>query len=156
MRIRRASEGDIPGVISLLKDASLPVDGILRHRDHLYVLETRGTVAGAVGYEAYPPSCLLRSLVVAPSARGHGCGRQLISFILEQAQRDGMRDAYGLTTTIAERLLRLGFEEISRSRVPVEVLDSEEFRGACPRHARLFHLRLATPGRKRGVQEETR
>ncbi|MCE5322531.1 GNAT family N-acetyltransferase [bacterium] len=140
MIIRKATDADMPAVISLLEEMSLPVDGIAENRDHLYVLEAQGTLVGAVGYEAYPPDALLRSLVIAPSMRGQGYGRQLISHILKQAQIDGIRDAYALTTTIPYLLSRSCFDEISRSDAPEALSASEEFRGACPVSARLFRI----------------
>ncbi len=140
MIIRKATDADMPAVISLLEEISLQIDGIAEHRDHLYILEVQGAIIGAVGYEAYPPDALLRSLVVAPSVRGNGYGRQLISHILEQARIDGVRDAYALTTTIPDLLCRSGFDEISRSDAPEALSASEEFRGACPVSARLFRI----------------
>jgi N-acetylglutamate synthase-like GNAT family acetyltransferase len=151
MIIRQATNVDLPIVFELLKEASLPVAGLAESYGHLYVLEARGTVVGTVGYEAYPPNALLRSLVVAPAARGQGHGYQLLAFILEQARRDGIRDAYGLTTTIPDLLFRLGFDEIRRSDAPAALLASEEFRGACPASARLFRVSVTpvlTPSQK--------
>jgi N-acetylglutamate synthase-like GNAT family acetyltransferase len=138
--IRKAMEADLLVVFGLLREASLPTAGLAEHLGHLYVLAVRGTVIGAVGYEAYPPDALLRSLVIAPSVRGQGYGRQLLEFILKQARHDGIRDAYGLTTTIPDLLFHLGFNEVKRSDVPAALLASEEFRGACPASARLFRI----------------
>lgn len=140
MIIRKATDVDMPAVISLLEEMSLPVDGIAEHRDQLYVLEVQGAIIGAVGYEAYPPDALLRSLVIVPSMRGQGYGRQLISHVLKQAQIDGIRGAYALTTTIPDLLCRSGFDEVSRSDAPEALSASVEFRGACPVSARLFHI----------------
>jgi len=140
--IRRASDVDLPEVVSLLKTASLPVAGLAEHLDHLYVLEVHGAILGAVGYEAYPPYALLRSLIIAPSCRGQGYGRQLMVHILERARSDGMGYAYALTTTIPDLLCRSGFSDILRSDAPQALCASEEFRGACPVNAKLFRISL--------------
>lgn len=138
--IRQATDVDMPKVISLLELASLPTSGISEHINHLYVLEEEGEIIGAVAYEAYHQDALLRSLVISPLARGKGYGRKLMSFILEQAKLDGIRNAYALTITIPDLLDRSGFTEISRSEAPETLRKSEEFRGACPCSARLFRI----------------
>lgn len=147
--IRRATAEDLPAVFELLKETSLPTTGLAEHRNNLYVLVAQGAVIGAVGYEAYPPNALLRSLVIAPTARGQGYGRRLLTFILKQARHDGIRDAYGLTTTIPDLLVRSGFREVSRADAPAALLASKEFRGACPASARLFHLPLTSSQRRK-------
>jgi N-acetylglutamate synthase-like GNAT family acetyltransferase len=138
--IRRATDADLPLVIKLLNEASLPAAGLAEQRGHLYALVSRETVVGAVGYEVHSPDVLLRSLVVAPAARGQGRGLQLISFILEQCRLDGIRNAYALTTTIPHLLSRLGFEEVKRSAAPAALRSSDEFQGSCPSRARLFRI----------------
>ena len=140
--IRLATDTDMPNIRQLLKNAYLPIDGISEHRDHLYVMKDQGSIIGAVGYEAYGADALLRSLIIGPSERGQGYGRQLIAFIVGQAKSDGIRDAYALTTTIADWLLRLGFVEIARSDAPMSLEASEEFQGACPDTAKLFKLSI--------------
>jgi amino-acid N-acetyltransferase len=150
--IRLATKADLPAVFELLNEASLPTAGLAEHCNHLYVLTIQETVVGAVGYEAYPPDALLRSLVIAPTMRGQGHGRRLLAFIIRQARRDGIRDAYALTTTIPGLLLRQRFKKIKRSDAPTALLASEEFRGACPVSARLFRVPV-TPrkGQKKGA-----
>jgi cystathionine beta-synthase len=145
MIIRQATDADLPMVCDLLNEASLPTAGLAEHRGHLYVLAAQRTVVGVVSYEAYSPNALLRSLVIAPAARGQEHGRQLLVFILERARRDGIRDAYALTTTIPDLLFHLGFNEVKRSDAPAALLASEEFRWACPASARLFRISV-TPG----------
>ena len=144
MIIRQATDADLPVVFDLLNEVSLPTAGLAEHRGHLYVLAAQGAVVGVVGYEAHPPDALLRSLVIAPAARGQGHGRKLLVFILERARRDGIRDAYALTTTIPDLLFHLGFNEVKRSDAPAALLASEEFRWACPASARLFRISAPT------------
>ena len=140
--IRRASDLDLPAVVSLIRTASLPLAGLAENFDHLYVLEVQETILGVVGYEVYPPDVLLRSLVIAPSVRRQGYGRLLIAHILHQARLNGVRKAYALTTTIPDLLCRSGFREILRSDAPQALFASEEFRGACPASAKLFCITL--------------
>ena len=140
--IRQVEASKLPEVKSLLQEARLPTAGLESHVEHLYVLESGGYVLGAVGFEAYPPHVLLRSLVVAPQVQRQGHGRRLLKFILKEVKTQGFLETYALTTTIPNWLSRLGFEEISRPDLPEALLASEELLGACPASALVFRLRL--------------
>jgi len=124
--IRQAESGNLPEVKSLLQEMRLPIAGLENHVEHLFILESHSRVLGAVDFEAYPPYVLLRSLVVAPQVQGQGYGRRLLQFILDEVKIQGFLEAYALTTTIPNWLVRLGFEEISRSDVPEGLQASAE------------------------------
>ncbi|UCH26793.1 MAG: GNAT family N-acetyltransferase [Trueperaceae bacterium] len=142
LKIRAASEGDFTFIVSLLKRAGLPKDGLQDTR--LYVLENGGRIVGLIGFEAYGDAVLLRSLVVEPTWRGEGYGTALLQHAIAEAHRSGACVVYGLTLTIADWLERLGFEEVSKSSIPSPILSSAEFQGACPASARLFRRVLAS------------
>ncbi len=97
--IRQAEVSHLEEVKSLLQGARLPVIG-LDHVEHLFILDD-GYVLGAVGFEAYPPYALLRSLIVAPQVQGQGLGRRLLKFILNEVKTQKFIEAYALTTTIS-------------------------------------------------------
>lgn len=139
--IRQAEAGELSEVKSLLQEARLPTAG-LDNVEHLFVLESGGHVLGAVGFEAYPPYALLRSLVVAPQLQRQGHGRRLLKFLLNEVKTQGFLETYALTTTIPNWLSRLGFEEISRQDLPEALHTSVELLGACPASALVFRLRL--------------
>jgi amino-acid N-acetyltransferase len=81
--VRQADQNELPAVLTFLADAGLPTAGLCDHLDHLFVFESEGLLFGAIAFEAYPPYALLRSLVVAPEARGQGRGRELMDFVIE-------------------------------------------------------------------------
>lgn len=126
----------------LLADAGLPLDGLDDHVDRLWVWDDGGHVAGAIAFERYGTDGLLRSLVVDPAQRGTGLGRALLHAGLDAMRRDGVRHAYGLTTTIPDWLARLGWTELPRSALPAGLDASMELQGACPASARAFRLDL--------------
>jgi len=64
--IRQAEASNLSEVKFLLQEMKLPIAGLENHVEHLFILESGSRVLGAVGFEAYPPYALLRSLVVAP------------------------------------------------------------------------------------------
>ncbi len=135
--IKADDMADMVRARALLQGSSLPVDGIDAESVRLFVLE-EAEVVGLVAYEAYLPYALLRSLVLASSWRGQGKGRLLLDFVLAEAKNQGFKAAYGLSTTIPDWLLRLGFKEISRQDLPEQLYASKELQGACPASARVF------------------
>lgn len=144
-RPRRAAASDKPQVRALLQQAGLPLDGLDGVAD-LFVVDDGDAVVGAIGFERHGSLGLLRSLVVAPSRRGRGLGVALLAFGVARMRAEGLREAYGLTTTIPDLLLRLGWGEVPRAAMPEGLNSSMELRGACPDSARAFRLSLAAPG----------
>ena len=140
--LRKATPADLPAVRRLLSSAKLPLEGLDDHRERLWVWDQDGAVVGAIAYEAYGDKGLLRSLVVDPTQRGAGLGGALLHAGLDQMRRSGLRDAYGLTTTIPDWLARLGWSEVPKDTLPPQLHQSMELRGACPDTARAFHVRL--------------
>lgn len=140
--LRQASAADLAAVHRLLTAANLPLDGLDDHAERLWVWNAEGQVVGAIAFERYGTAGLLRSLIVDPNQRGTGLGRFLLQSGLDQMRADGIRDAYGLTTTIPDWLARLGWNEIHKSDLPTGLHASMELRGACPDTARVFHLPL--------------
>lgn len=135
MTVRQARRSDRPAVIELLDAAGLPTAGIPSSMAAFLVAEDGGRVVGAIGLEAYGDSALLRSAVVEPGHRGTGVGRELVEELFAMARGHGARDLYLLTTTAEPYFRRFGFEPIDRERVPGPVLQSVEFREACPASA---------------------
>ena len=141
--IREALPADRPVIEALLEGADLPTDGL--GATELWVLEEDDTVLGVVGFESYGETALLRSLVVAPERRGGGLARSLLVRALTVLRARGFTVAYGLTTTIPELMLKLGFTELSRDGLPEALDASPQLRGAgaCPASARAFTKQIA-------------
>ena len=140
--IRDALPTDRHATEILLQKAELPTEG-LGHTE-LLVLEEGGAVVGVVGFELYGDAALLRSLTLKPKWRGLGLSRALLVAVFDR-MRDrgrGVTKVYGLTTTIPDLLLKLGFTEIRRSELPGAFADSAQLEGpqACPSTARVFQL----------------
>jgi amino-acid N-acetyltransferase len=124
---------ELPWLRSQLMAAGLPaadVGDLLP--DGLLVARLDGRPAGAVGLEAAGADGLLRSLVVAPDARGRGCGRALVAALERLAAGRGIRRLYLLTTTAADFFPRLGYQPAERGRVPPGIAATAEFRELCP------------------------
>jgi N-acetylglutamate synthase-like GNAT family acetyltransferase len=130
--IRVATAGDYGEVVRLLEDANLPTAGLGPTLPDFLVAEEGGRIVGAVGFELYGESALLRSAVVAQERRDTGLGTHLVERLLQRADSKGVREIYLLTTTADRFFPRFGFAAIPRAGVAAAVHASEEFRGTCP------------------------
>lgn len=141
--LRPAGAGDFDAVRTLLRDASLPTDGLDEQFGPGYVLaEEDGVLVGAMGIERYGPYGLLRSAVTAPSRRGRGLGQALANERIAWARDQRLKALYLLTTTAADFFARFGFRPVERPAVPEEIRGSREFAVACPESAVVMTLPL--------------
>jgi amino-acid N-acetyltransferase len=143
MRIRTAVASDLSVVESLLSSSDLPVDGVRENFSNFIVAEDGTGIAGAIGFEQFESTALLRSAVVSPAHRGSGVGQRLVEELLARVEKTGVDRIYLLTTTAESYFLRFGFTRTTRAAVPDPLKASAEFQGACPdtaavmtRHAR--------------------
>jgi amino-acid N-acetyltransferase len=140
----RAATGDDHGAVAGLLDAAgLPLAGLTPALTDFFVAEQDGRIVGAVGLERYGPDALLRSAVVAPTARASGIGVALVERVLEHARQRGILAIYLLTTTAEQYFPRFGFHRIGREAVPETIKASLEFREACPASAAVMRMELA-------------
>lgn len=135
VHIERASDADGPSVLQLLEDAGLPVDGLVEHLNTAFVARDGTVIVGCAALEVYREGALLRSLIVAPAARGRGLGQRLADEAVTLAHSLGTPAVYLLTTTADSYFPRFGFVRITREQVPESVKQSIEFRSACPASA---------------------
>ncbi|QYJ15910.1 Amino-acid acetyltransferase [Rubrobacter xylanophilus DSM 9941] len=140
--IERAGGGDLPEILSLLRNCGLPQEGLEDHLETALVARSGGRIVGCAALETYPPAALLRSVAVERDRRGKGLGLRLSEAALSLARRLGVREVYLLTETADGLFARLGFEPVSRGEVPSPVRESVEFVSACPASARVMALRL--------------
>ena len=143
MVIQPAEQRDLPAVRRLLETQQLPLDGVDEHVATMVVAKQGSHVVGAAAVELYADGALLRSVVVDPTARGHGLGRRLSEAAVNIARDRGTRTVFLLTTTAEKFFPRLGFEQIVRDDVPASVQASIEFQSACPASAVVMRRRLA-------------
>ena len=132
VHIQRACEADGPSILQLLRDAELPVDGLVEHLNTAFVARHGAAIVGCAALEIYSDGALLRSVVVAAAARGQGLGQRLTDAAITLAKSLGTPAIYLLTTTAESYFPRLGFARIAREQVPTSVQQSVEFRSACP------------------------
>ncbi len=127
----RQISGSDGGLKEALIAAELPTDDILEGGRRFFSFTNAGSVIGYGGFEPHGAYALIRSLVVAPEARGHGYGRAIAEVLLERARSAGCREAFLLTTTAAEFFRHLGFEVTARDHAPIAILETPQAKTIC-------------------------
>ena len=139
--IAPAAAGDLDEVRALVASCDLPTEGLADHVPGGHVVARRaGALVGTAGLEVHGAAAVLRSVAVAPAARGTGLGVALTADRLVEARRQGVDAVYLLTTTAADFYRRFGFAPFSRADVPAEVAASPEFASVCPSSATCLRL----------------
>jgi amino-acid N-acetyltransferase len=133
--LRAAHTDDLPGIEQLLTAAGLPVAGVASALSGFVVAEFGGAIVGTAALEVCQSDALLRSVAVAPEWRSRGLGRALVTRVIANAESQGLRALYLLTTTAEHYFPSFGFQPVTREAVPAEVQGTVEFREACPASA---------------------
>jgi len=117
----------------LLDRAGLPTADLTDEhmRNFFYAGEAQAPI-GVVGFELYAPDALLRSLVVAPAGRSFGVGTVLVYQVEVEAQAQGVRSMFLLTTTAEGFFRKLGYERLPREAAPAAIGSTSEFSNLCP------------------------
>ena len=140
--IDRAQSTDAAGILQLLAQQQLPLDGLQDHLATTVVARQHGRIVGSAALEVYADGALLRSVAVAPELRGRGIGHDLAAATEHIARDLRMPALYLLTTTAEGYFPKFGFERITRAEVPPSVQASVEFATACPASAIVMRKRL--------------
>jgi arsenate reductase len=139
-----AEDRDVEGVLRLLRSADLPMTGVADRFPAAYsVIRSEAEVIAVAGLESHGRLGLLRSVVVASPYRELGLGRRLVDDRVDFASKQHLAAIYLLTTTAAPFFRALGFEDIDRSNVPVDLQTSSEFSSVCPTTALCLVKRLS-------------
>ena len=141
--IAPARPDDFAAIADLVRQASLPLDGLREQMGAALVARKTGQIVGAVALELYGREALLRSLVVVSPWQGRGLGLALAQAALALARSRGVERIFLLTETAAGFFPRLGFEPVERSAIPASVQQSVEIRSACPASALAMVLNLS-------------
>ena len=137
--MKRASNVDITagptrsGAMRLLESANLPISDLGDAQlEHFFFIGKATAPIALVGLELHGEHALLRSLVVAPSARSAGVGTALAEHAETHARLQGVRELFLLTTTAEEFFARRGYGRIDRDEAPEAIRTTREFADICP------------------------
>ena len=141
--LRQGRPDDWAAVGALLADAGLPVDDLDQASMAEFTIATRPSmraepVSGVIGVQSFEEVGLLRSLVVAKSARSAGCGSKLVQAVERNANAAGIRQLWLLTTDARDYFENRGFRAVSRELAPPAIRQTAEFTSLCPASAILM------------------
>jgi len=133
---------DAQTATALLAASGLPLAGWSEPNVDRWGAHEDGRLVGIVALEAHGRHGLVRSLAVAPEARGRGLATALVAHALAEGGRRGLETMTAVTETIPDLIVRWGFRELPRSELPDALRASPELQDACPASARTFVLEL--------------
>jgi amino-acid N-acetyltransferase len=141
--LRQGRPDDWPAVGALLADAGLPVDDLDPASMPQFTIASRASkraeaLAGVIGLQSFDKVGLLRSLVVATSARSAGCGSKLVQAVERNASEAGVRELWLLTMDARGYFENRGFRAVSRETAPPAIRLTAEFTSLCPDSAVLM------------------
>jgi amino-acid N-acetyltransferase len=140
--IETAQETDIPALLALLQQSSLPIDGLRDHLSTVLVAREDEGVVGSAALECFGSVALLRSVAVVATKRDHGLGKRFTEAALEVAQARGITEVYLLTETAQHYFSRFGFHAIPRQAVVPAIHQSVEWTSACLETAQAMCVKL--------------
>jgi amino-acid N-acetyltransferase len=119
--------------VALLLAQGLPVSDITDEQlEHFFFIGSEGSPTGLVGVEIYGTDALLRSLVVADTARTQGIGTSLVQHAEDYAAAHRVAAMYLLTTTAESFFERRGYRRVDRAQAPRAIQSTPEFASLCP------------------------
>jgi amino-acid N-acetyltransferase len=134
-------------IAALLSECDLPFEDLTNeHLEHFFGCGKEDAPKGVVGLEIYGSVALLRSLAVAKSARGRGCGRTLVDAAERYAKTRGTKEIFLLTTTAKSLFESLGYEVAPRDSAPDAIKATSEFSSVCPASATFMRKALVSSG----------
>jgi len=143
MKLRACKESDLEDIKHLLEENKLPFDDIAELRKNIVVAENdKGEFIGIGALEIYGKIGLFRSLVVAKNARNKTYGSIIYKHVEDKGKNIGVRELYLLTENACKYFENLGFTEVVRDTVPVEIKNTNQFSSLCPASARIMRKYL--------------
>ncbi len=110
--LRAARPDEIPAITELVASADLPPLFVEAYIDGFIVAERDGALLACGGVEMYDDCAVLRSIVVAETARGLGLGRRLAEALAERARVAGAAELYLFTEGAHDFWQHLGFVDV--------------------------------------------
>ena len=144
MRYRPARDNrDSEELTAFLKQNGLPSRDISLEGNlfHIYRDESEKMI-GCGGLEFYGDGSLMRSIAVEETNRGKSFGTEIVSQLINDAKKQGVKKIYLLTDTAPLFFKKLGFVIVPREAVPALIKNSSEFSTVCPASAVCMELSL--------------
>lgn len=135
MKFRKALNGDLKQLESILKKSKLPYEDCKYHLNNFVLMESDKEIVAIGGSEMFGDIALLRSITVLKQYQGNGLGNSIFFKIKKDLIVRGVKTIYLLTETAEEYFRALGFEQTSRDIVPQQIKKTKQFSTLCPSSA---------------------
>ena|ERR1022692_2601636 len=140
-KVEKVNEPERKAAGKLISACGLPGEGL--DDTQLWCVKGEGRLLlGVAGLETWGRQGLLRSVAVENERRKERVGTSLVRHVISEARKKRMRELYLITETAPLFFERQGFSAVDRSRVRGSVLNSVEFKGACPETAPVMRMDL--------------
>ncbi len=134
-----SSRPSLVAAVALLNAVGLPTSDLTAQLlEHFFFCGAADALTGLVGLEIHGADALLRSLAVAPQARGAGLGSALLQHAERYALTQGVRTVYLLTTTARRFFQERGYRSVPRETCPRGIQKTSEFAQLCPASSALL------------------
>jgi amino-acid N-acetyltransferase len=110
---RTARSDDVSAISAMIASEHLPPFFIEDFLDGFIVAELDGTMLACGGVEIYGECAVLRSIVVAPEARGLRLGRRIVELLVKLAIDRGAKDLYLFTMDAWAFWKHVGFADVA-------------------------------------------
>ena len=142
MNAKQLDSAGLGMLTGLLRENHLPYQDLTLTGNIFMTFSEGDQLVGAGGLELYRPYALLRSVVVTDRYRGQGKGQAIVAGLIAKAKQESITHVYLLTETAHDFFAKLGFKDIVRENVPVEVSAASEFTTVCPVSAACMQLEI--------------
>jgi amino-acid N-acetyltransferase len=140
-KVEKVNQPERETASELISACGLPEEGL--GETELWCVKGEGRqLLGVAGLETWGRQGLLRSVAVENEHRKSLVGTSLVRHVISEAEKKRIKEIYLITETAPSFFERLGFSAIDRSRVRGGVLNSVEFKGACPETAPVMRMDL--------------
>lgn len=140
-KVEQVDEPERKAAAKLISACGLPREGL--DDTQLWCVKGDGRhMFGVAGLETWRRQGLLRSVAVESEHRKERVGTTLVRHAISEARKKRMKEVYLITETAPSFFESLGFSAVDRSRVRGSVLNSAEFKGACPETAPVMWMDL--------------
>ncbi len=130
--LKNASKANAPALSDFLQQVKLPTSDLPADLSGFTLAFDGEQIVGSAGMELKGEIGLLRSVAVTETCRNQHLGQRLFAAALEYARSHEVQEVFLITNTAKRYFEKNGFQQIDRLDVPIEVLETKQFRELCP------------------------
>ncbi len=142
--LKNSIPAQAPVLIDFLQKVNLPTSDLPSELSGFTLAFDGEQIVGSAGMELLGSYGLLRSVAVAETHRNHQLGQRLFSAALDFARSHEVQEVFLITNTAEQYFEKNGFRQVDRGDVPIEVLETEQFRELCPSSSAVMKIALNT------------